>query len=384
MHLKAGLACGLLLMVGCASFSQSAVKTPKNATLKTEDGPFIQAHRGGRSEHDDNGVVGFARSLACGLRGFETDVRFSKDHELVLMHDPRADRTTNGKGRVEDLTFDELRQFRLRSCSEPVPAVEEILQVLSGRDDIFIEIEMKAYPDKFYTPEVLAEFCNKLYETTKDFLLPGTYAFTCSNVKTLETMRAIDPDVPLGFIVPTKLTREHIAAAKRLKCCSLAPMLAAPTELLDEAHKAGMTVCLWMVQNATHYAEAKAKGADRVTSDYPHLLYDAIRGIHKKGIIIGLDVKLDAQYEVASKRNQEALKALEKKYDCLSVSTATNKYEATMAWAKGRGYTLSDIVYIGEDFSDGGSDSMIRIKGIDHIIVHDKRDFINSVGVLLK
>ena len=49
--------------------------------------PLIQAHRGSRGEYDDNAAGGFARCLARGILGYETDIRFTKDHQLVIMHD---------------------------------------------------------------------------------------------------------------------------------------------------------------------------------------------------------------------------------------------------------------------------------------------------------
>ena len=509
MNIRALWTLGLVVAAGCAT-----VPCPKNATLRTADGPLIQAHRGGRFEYDDNAAGGFVRSLANGLRGFETDIRFSKDHALVVMHDGRADRTSDGQGRVEELTLDELRHFRLQACSEPVPAAEEVMAALGHREDVFIELEMKAYPDAFYTPEVLAEYCRRLHAAAKARLAPGTYAFTCFNTNTLATMRRVAPDAPLGYIMGGALTDEHIATALRLGCCSVAPTLKTSREMVDRAHAAGLTVCLWMVQDAEQYAEAKAKGADRVTSDYPHLLDCAIRGRRKKLVAMDLDATLCQHRSPIPPENKEALKALEARYKCVMVGAGNapriyrqmenhpidivgnygmqvaeaangefrlvkavtnavdraffrretdalrakygytqyegeplefhasgmvtfgllgtspaqerkvtfdpdrkkrramypevcrifkdysvyiggstsfdfagpeyNKYDATLAWAKAHGYDLDDIVFIGDDFADGGGDSHVRIKGMDHIVIKDYKNFANAVKVLLK
>ena len=61
-----------------------------------------------------------------------------------------------------------------------------------------------------------------------------------------------------------------------------------------------------------------------------------------------------------------------------------NKYDATLSWAQRHGYTLEDIVFIGDDFADGGGDSHVRIKGMDHLVVTDYRKFPQVVSVLLK
>ena len=252
------------LAAGCAS-----PRYPANAKLKTGSGPLVQAHRGGRAEYDDNALGGFKMCRSRGIKGFELDVRYTKDCVLVVMHDESLDRTTNGKGRVEDTTFSDLCKLRLKKSSEQVPSLSEVLMAMRGREDIFMEIEMKAGPSDFYTPYVLEDYCRRLNDMTKVLMKPGTYAFTCFNEKTLATMRKVDPDAPIGLIVGTPLEDAHIAKAKELGCCSVAPRAETTKEMVEKAHKAGLTVCLWMCQDKATWDECAAKGADRVTSDFP-------------------------------------------------------------------------------------------------------------------
>jgi len=61
-----------------------------------------------------------------------------------------------------------------------------------------------------------------------------------------------------------------------------------------------------------------------------------------------------------------------------------NKYDAIMSYAKRNGYSLDEIVFIGDDFGDGGGDSHVRIKGMDYIEIDDYRKFPEAVEVLLK
>ena len=120
--------------------------------------------------------------------------------------------------------------------------------------------------------------------------MPGTYAFTCFNQTTLRTMRKVDPSAKLGYIMGGALTDAHLDFAKSIGCCSVAPSLRSTSkEMVDKAHALGMTVCLWMVQNVADYGVAVAKGADRVTSDYPMLLQESVKGKHKKPECVGAD-----------------------------------------------------------------------------------------------
>ena len=477
--------------------------------------PLIQAHRGGRCEYDDNAAGGFARCLARGIRGYELDVRFTQDHRLVIMHDSRLDRTTDGTGTVEELTLADVKKCRIKNCSEPVPTAADIFSLFKGRTDTFIEIEMKARPGAFYTPEVLEDYCRKLWATAKAFLSPGTYAFTCFNTNTLAMMRRVHPDAKLGYIVGKGLEDAHIETAKSLGCMSVAPLLRKTSkEMVDKAHAAGLTVCLWMVQNLADYRAAAEKGADRVTSDYPMLLQDRVNGRRKRLVCLDLDATLCQHRSPVPPENFAALKKLEAQYKCIMVgagnapriyrqmgnypidivanygmqeSTVTNgefrivravtntvdraffrektdfprrkygyteyegeplefhasgmvtfgllgtlpsaehkvafdpdrkkrramyrevcdifkdfsvyiggstsfdfagpqynKYDATLDWARRHGYTLEDIVFIGDDFADGGGDSHVRIKGMDHIVITDYKRFPSAVSVLLQ
>ena len=504
------------VLAGCLAPRCAAHCTPANATLKTAGGPLVQAHRGSRGEYDDNAAGGFALCLANGIRGFETDIRFTKDHHLVVMHDERVERTSDGAGVVEQMTLDEFRQCRLQACSERAPTLEEVLAPFVGRDDFFIELEMKAYPtNPFYTPEVLEEYCLALNVTAKRMLKPGTYAFTSFSEGTVETMRRVDPVASVGLITAKPLTQEFIDKAVAMGCCCVAPLAKGTTkEMVDSAHKAGLTVTLWMCQDKAAWDECAAKGADRVTSDYPMLLKRAIEGRPKKVVAMDLDATLCQHRSPIPEHNLAALKALEAKYKCVMIGAGNapriykqmgnypidivgnygmqtaeaadgnfkivkavtnevdraffrektdglrkkygytdyegeplefhasgmvtfgllgtapssehkvafdpdrkkrramypevceifkdfsvyiggstsfdfagkeyNKYDATLAWAKDHGYTLDDIVFIGDDFADGGGDSHVRIKGMDHIVITDYRKFADAVGVLLK
>lgn len=363
---------------GCAL---TDARYPANATLKTGDGPLVQAHRGSRGEYDDNAAGGFKWCLEKGVKGFEADIRFTKDHQLVVMHDETVNRTTGAIGVTESFTLQEIRNMRLKMSSEPVPTAQELFNVLKDQDDIFIEIEMKAYPSQFYTDEVLEDYCRKLNAAAKEALERGTYAFTCFNIKTLETMRRVAPEAPLGYIVGKALSEEHIATAKRLNCCNVSPSGTLTTkEMIDRAHEEGLCVCLWMVQSKAAWDIMKEKGADRITSDYPVLLTQAINSKKKKVVSIDLDAALGKDRANTPKENLDTLKKLEQKYKCI---TFGDNYTKTLAWAKENGYEKEDIVFVGDDFADNASAKEVRSEGMERILITNYKKFPQAVKVLL-
>ncbi|MFQ5890015.1 MAG: glycerophosphodiester phosphodiesterase family protein [Gemmatimonadota bacterium] len=96
------------------------------------------AHRGAAAEAPENTMPAFALGLEQGADGLELDVRRTADGELVVIHDATLDRTTDGRGRVAELTFREVRGADAGTSSvhgaratrepTPVPALHEVFE----------------------------------------------------------------------------------------------------------------------------------------------------------------------------------------------------------------------------------------------------------------
>jgi glycerophosphoryl diester phosphodiesterase len=109
---------GLGLALAACPMSGGAVRPP--AVFAGVAGPLIIAHRGGSLEAPENTLAAVAHAIGCGADWQEVDVRLTRDDEVVVIHDDTVDRTTGGKGRVEDLTAAVLR--RLPAGSPRLPA----------------------------------------------------------------------------------------------------------------------------------------------------------------------------------------------------------------------------------------------------------------------
>ncbi len=120
---------------------------------------FVVAHRGGwgrdwENRAPENSLANIDKAVRQGFDVYETDLAQTKDGHIVVMHDLTVDRSTNGRGRVEDLTLAELRQLRLkyqngRLSDETVPTFEEFL--LRARGRILFKIDyrppLETFPD---------------------------------------------------------------------------------------------------------------------------------------------------------------------------------------------------------------------------------------------
>ncbi|HPO15329.1 MAG TPA: glycerophosphodiester phosphodiesterase family protein [Candidatus Hydrogenedentes bacterium] len=94
------------------------------------------AHRGDNKVAPENTIPAFESAVAKKAPMIEFDVQMTKDNALVIMHDATVDRTTNGKGKIVDLTFDEIRALDAGGWFDPkfkgmkVPTLKEVLDVI--------------------------------------------------------------------------------------------------------------------------------------------------------------------------------------------------------------------------------------------------------------
>jgi glycerophosphoryl diester phosphodiesterase len=106
---------------------------------------LIASHRGVHNNLPENSIPAFEKAIELGIDIIEIDVRLTKDGSLVIMHDATVDRTTNGKGRVDELSFEELRKLRLtfdeQVTNESIPTLEEVLTLAKGR--ILVDLDIK-------------------------------------------------------------------------------------------------------------------------------------------------------------------------------------------------------------------------------------------------
>ncbi len=110
-------------------------------TWLTADRPLIIGHRGACADAPENTLAAFALALAQNADGVELDVQLSADGVPMIMHDATVDRTTDGHGRVPDLTLAELRRLTIDNA-HPVPALDDLFEML-GRRTLY-NVELKA------------------------------------------------------------------------------------------------------------------------------------------------------------------------------------------------------------------------------------------------
>jgi glycerophosphoryl diester phosphodiesterase len=109
--------------------------------------PVIFAHRGASAHAPENTIAAFELAIAQQADAVELDVKLSADGQVIVIHDSTVDRTTNGHGRVEDMTLAELKtldagSFRGKEfAGEKIPTLGDVFGAVGKRT--FINIELK-------------------------------------------------------------------------------------------------------------------------------------------------------------------------------------------------------------------------------------------------
>ena len=125
--------------------------TLKPVKLTTFKRPLIIAHRGYRAKYPENTLASFSAALDIGVKMIELDVMLTRDRKMVVIHDATLERTTNGHGPVSSYTLKELKEldagswFHPRFAGERLPALEEVLDLVSDHALLNIEIKSNAY-----------------------------------------------------------------------------------------------------------------------------------------------------------------------------------------------------------------------------------------------
>jgi glycerophosphoryl diester phosphodiesterase len=237
--------------------------------LQAQD-PIILAHRGGAHEFEENTMEGFRACYERGIRGFETDVRMTKDGALVILHDDSLDRTHNATGAVEHRTAAELRDVVTKK-GQKMLFLDELLTYFADKPGVYIEWEMKTGNKMLYPDDRIAEYCQKVHSAiearkAKD----STYIYTSFDERPLRAIHGLDSKAPMSLIASKPCSAEFIQRAKEVGADRIACQINGTSRAaVREAQKAGLLVNGWPGRGAQDYQLAIGLGLDVHCTDVP-------------------------------------------------------------------------------------------------------------------
>lgn len=236
-----------------------------------DKGPLIMAHRGGAHEMEENTMTAFRTSYEKGIRGFETDVRMTKDGAFVILHDDSLDRTYTATGPVEAKTAAELKDVKTKKGGEKLLFLEEFLDYFADKPGVYIELEMKTSNKKLYADDRIEGYCRELHKIAEARKPKGSiYAFTSFDERPLKAVRALDDKAQTLLIAGKPLSPEFINQAKNLKVNYIGCQLSGTSRtLVKEAQKQGFKVNCWPGHTVQDYYLALGLGVDVHCTDIP-------------------------------------------------------------------------------------------------------------------
>jgi len=160
----------------------------------------LWAHRGCSQRYPENTLISFAKAVKIqNLTGIELDIQLTKDGELVVIHDERVNRTTDGTGFVRDYTLSELKKLKIDAGENPpqsVPTMSEVFDVLETRlkSGMKLNIELK---NSVYPYDGMEE---KIVEMVHKRGVQKAVVYSTFCAESLRRLKIIDADAELAIL----------------------------------------------------------------------------------------------------------------------------------------------------------------------------------------
>lgn len=228
------------------------------------------AHRGGAHEFEENTMDAFRTCYEQGIRGFETDIRMTRDGVLVLLHDDSLDRTYQASGAVEDKTADELKEV-VSKKGQPFLFLDEFLEYFADKPGVYIELEMKVSNKTLYPDERVRQLCQTLYRAAEAKKPESSiYVYTSFDERALHEIRKLDQQVPTLFITSQPLSEAIIDKARSLQANYIGCQLSGTSRtMVKEAQKQGFKVNCWPGHTVEDYFLSLGLGVNVHCTDIP-------------------------------------------------------------------------------------------------------------------
>ncbi len=235
----------------------------------------VFAHRGSSGTHPENTLAAFRAAAALPIDGVELDVHLTKDGEVVVIHDEKINRTTNGKGYVKDMTLEELQQYDAGSWfseewgGERVPTLDEVLEIYEGTSHrLNIEIKSDIFPYDGLVEKVLTIANNR---GMSDRLLLSSFnhedvRHICRETEVKSAMLASQIYVDIydyARVIGTKQVHVSLPGAFR--------------KMTTDALIKGAIVYVYTVNKLEYAEQLKQIGIHGIFTDYPERMLEALK-----------------------------------------------------------------------------------------------------------
>jgi glycerophosphoryl diester phosphodiesterase len=247
------------------------------------------AHRGqgptrSGNPYPENSLSAFRAAIAQGTNALEMDSELTADGRLVLMHDDSVDRTTECRGCVSNLTFNEVRNCRLldgdgNPTAEVPPTLDEVF-ALEPRD-ILINVELKVFSGACRTAgHGPIELADTMVAELRQLGVERRTIVQSFDAEALSEMKSLAPDIYTAYLVSGLKARDVNNAvniqADALQPGGAFPLLVLSSDLIRSALDSGLQVIVWTVDDAESMNKLLDDHVSGIITDDPLLFRSVV------------------------------------------------------------------------------------------------------------
>lgn len=232
--------------------------------------PIVFGHRGACAHAPENTIASFRLAVEQGADFIELDAKLSKDHQVMVIHDPTVDRTTNGKGKVNELSLAELQKldagshFGSKFAGEKIPLLDEVFKAVGK--EVFVNVELTNYSSNNDDLIPLVADIVKVNQMEERIL------FSSFLPKNLAKIHELVPKAPTAILCLSGLSGlfSRSFLMTRVSPKVIHPYLSDTTAgLVEREHKRGRRVHVWTVNEESDMRNLLKIGVDGIFTDDP-------------------------------------------------------------------------------------------------------------------
>lgn len=231
----------------------------------------IFAHRGYSSLYPENTMTAFRKALEAGADGIEFDARMTQDGKIIIMHDPTVNRTTNGKGKVRDLTFAEILSLDAGIKkgvvfeNERIPVLEQVFDELGGK--FLLNVELCNYEES--DNRLLA---NQTVELIEKYKLVDSVIVSSFRFNNLVYVKDKNPNISCGLLAKPGLLGAFARGFLNhsVSVDALHPFYTDVKQgLIRREQQCGRKVRAWTINDPKDIRSLSDMGVDAIFTDDP-------------------------------------------------------------------------------------------------------------------
>jgi glycerophosphoryl diester phosphodiesterase len=217
-------------------------------------------HRGAKGYEPENTLIAFQKAIDLQVDLIELDVHLSADGELMVIHDETIDRTTAGKGAVNQFSVLVLKQFKMEK-GQRIPTLSEVLNLINQKCKV--NIELKSYETADKVVDLIEKFIADKYWNYNQFIVSSF------DWNALQQVAFLNSAIRIGVLTEENLDLAF-AFAKFIQASSIHPdyhlLTAENTAKLQEK---GFQVFPWTVNEPEDIKKIKSFNVNGIISDFP-------------------------------------------------------------------------------------------------------------------